>query len=378
MKNIDWKYVLKRVVTFFLIFIILSLLKCCKVHAASSYWYDSVEMNKGFSEAYYYDFTSDTNYSQVPLSNVPITNDYLNYSLLGTGPYGNNGKAFLFTTGQKLKTNYLYSLSLYACNNTNFNTVSASVYAGVNANYIWGTNLVYSTTQPVYMSQNYSQNPNTNYYITACEMFTSLFVPSVDSNYVAYKLKMTSGNPTETYFLGYNIKELGIYDVSLTNQIQSIINNSGFATSSSVQQVQSSVNQIEQEMADVDTSIQNQTATITNSDTTGANNQADSIINNAAFSDTSGIQTIINAPLNFIRGLGTTCQPISLQVPYLKNTTLTIPCIKTELNNHIPTLANWIRAVINGFIVYRILLDIVHIIHSSRNPDDDRLEVLDL
>lgn len=109
----------------------------------------------------------------------------------------------------------------------------------------------------------------------------------------------------------------------------------------------------------------------------GANSQVDDLLDNSNFADDSGIQSIVNAPLNFINSLSNTCSPINLTIPFIDEP-LQIPCIKQELSNHIPLVVPILSTAINGFIVYRILLDLVRIVKNSRNPDDDRIEVLDL
>ena len=139
---------------------------------------------------------------------------------------------------------------------------------------------------------------------------------------------------------------------------------------SDAQNTQSAINQ--------NTQAQNQTNGILNDDNvSGANAEVDSLLQNSAFQDTSGIQSIITAPLNFIQGLTNTCSPISLTIPYI-NSNVTIPCMKQELTNRVPTVVPVLSTVINGFVIYRILLDIVSIIKNSRDPEDDRIEVLDL
>lgn len=152
--------------------------------------------------------------------------------------------------------------------------------------------------------------------------------------------------------------------------MHNILNNSGLASASSVQEVQESIQEVKEELSSIDD-------TINNNNVDGANSQVDSLLNNSNFNDTSGIQSIINAPLNFINSLSNTCSPINLTIPYIDEP-VQIPCIKQELNTHIPLVVPVLSTAINGFIIYRILLDIVRIIKNARNPDDDRIEVLDL
>lgn len=172
-------------------------------------------------------------------------------------------------------------------------------------------------------------------------------------------------------FLQYN-SSYSIYLGNIVDYDSSIV--SDFNNSAGQKAIQSSI--------DYQTQVQHQdsvnTQNIINDDNvSGASSEVDSLINNAAFSDTSGINAIINAPLNFIQNLSSTCQPIQITIPYI-DTSVTIPCIYQTIATAMPGVAAILSVAINGFIIYRILLDIVSIVKSAREPDEDRIEVLDL
>lgn len=116
---------------------------------------------------------------------------------------------------------------------------------------------------------------------------------------------------------------------------------------------------------------------INNTDTTGSENALSSIINDPAFQDNTGINSIITLPVTMISSLSNSCQPINLTIPFL-NSSVELPCFRSVINQHMPLVANLIGIVVNGFILYRILIDIVGIVKSARNPDEDRLDVLEL
>lgn len=117
--------------------------------------------------------------------------------------------------------------------------------------------------------------------------------------------------------------------------------------------------------------------TLKDDDMSGGNQSADDFKDNTAFDDTTGIESIINLPLNFINSLSSSCQPLQLTLPWL-DYPFEIPCLGDLFISKVPLIANILKIVINGFIVYRILLGIVDLIHSAKNPDDDRIEVLEL
>ena len=127
----------------------------------------------------------------------------------------------------------------------------------------------------------------------------------------------------------------------------------------------------------INDSINNTNDTIKNDDVSGAESAADDLKNNEAFQDTSGLSSIISMPLTFVNSLTNKCEPIKLTIPYM-DADVSIPCMQSIITSNMPLLANLIKIVVNGFIVYKILLDIFAIVRSARNPEDDRIEVLDL
>ena len=127
--------------------------------------------------------------------------------------------------------------------------------------------------------------------------------------------------------------------------------------------------------------IKNNTEQIKNDikseNTSGAEGSADNLKNNSAFQDNTGLSGVISMPLTFVNSLTNTCQPINLNIPYM-DVDVTIPCMQSVITDKMPLLANLIKIIVNGFIVYRILLDIFQIVRNAKNPEDDRIEVLDL
>lgn len=123
--------------------------------------------------------------------------------------------------------------------------------------------------------------------------------------------------------------------------------------------------------------VNNVNNSINSTSTSGSESFLNDIVNDPAFQDTTGINSIITLPLNMISSLSNSCQPITLNIPFL-NVDVQIPCFRSVITNHMPLVANLISVVVNGFILYRIFIDIVGIIKSSRNPDEDRLDVLEL
>lgn len=91
-----------------------------------------------------------------------------------------------------------------------------------------------------------------------------------------------------------------------------------------------------------------------------------------------GLSGIITIPLNAIQGLiNSQCQPLIIPLPFTNNT-ITLPCMTEYYEEHIPVLYALIQTIIYGFMAYRILIDIFSMVKGFKDPDNDKIEVLDL
>lgn len=118
---------------------------------------------------------------------------------------------------------------------------------------------------------------------------------------------------------------------------------------------------------------------LNSSDVSGANSDLNKFTENDAFKDSTGILAIIQAPINMLNSLtSTTCSPLSLPLPFL-NVNLDIPCLSSIFSKYLSTeLLTLLKLAINGFLVYKILCSFAMDIHNYKDPDSDRLEVIDL
>lgn len=126
--------------------------------------------------------------------------------------------------------------------------------------------------------------------------------------------------------------------------------------------------------------IANQTiTTITDSNTTEANTTASNFFSNFTDTDNGGISSIITAPLQAISGLvSAQCVQIELPIPYLDNKTLILPCMSSIYQQHFGQLFTLYQTIIFGAIAYRMLVSLFMMIQGFKNPDDDKIEVVDL
>lgn len=91
-----------------------------------------------------------------------------------------------------------------------------------------------------------------------------------------------------------------------------------------------------------------------------------------------GLSEIITIPLNTITSLTSkTCQPLSIPIPKTgKNVSL--PCMTQVYQENIPSIFSIWQIVSFGIIAYFVSVDIFHLVKGFKDPDSDKVEVLDL
>lgn len=162
-----------------------------------------------------------------------------------------------------------------------------------------------------------------------------------------------------------NVNQQQVVD-AINNTNQSLINSINNANNQAHQDAQ----QAHQDSQDIKN-------TLTNDNVDGANSDLDNFKNSSTFSDSTGLQAILELPLNLVNSLSNTCQPISITIPWLDYTG-TIPCMSTIYSQHFNSLYSVVAVVVNAFFIYRILLKIYELVHNAKQPDEDKLEVIDL
>lgn len=179
----------------------------------------------------------------------------------------------------------------------------------------------------------------------------------------AYSTFVTDSNEAQQIVNGINgaLAQL-INQNTINSQITQNAINTG------LQNVTSAVQQQTQATQNINDSINNDN--VTTSD-------ADDFKNNQAFTDSTGLESVINLPLNMVNSLSNECQPIQIHIPYIE-TDATIPCMSTIYRSKFNSLYTLVKLVVNGFLVYRILLKVYELVHEAKQPDEDKLEVIEL
>lgn len=208
----------------------------------------------------------------------------------------------------------------------------------------------------------------------ACQPFYSKYVNSVDTYYhlVNYSCVDLDGS-VDMFEL--NLK--GPFQGPEYILVDHDFNITRFDDSSSA--INDSLNNINDSINSTNSKLDEVNGSINNSDVSGANSDLNNFTENELFKDNTGILAIIQAPINMLNSItSATCSPLSLPIPYL-NVNLDIPCLSTIFAKHISSeFLTLLKLAINGFIIYKVLCSLAMDIHNYKDPDSDKLEVLDL
>lgn len=91
-----------------------------------------------------------------------------------------------------------------------------------------------------------------------------------------------------------------------------------------------------------------------------------------------GLSQIITIPLNTIQSLTSkSCIPLNVPIPFT-NSNLTLPCMTEIYTTKFPSIYNLWKIVSFGIVAYLIAIDIFHIVKGFKDPESDKVEVLDL
>lgn len=119
--------------------------------------------------------------------------------------------------------------------------------------------------------------------------------------------------------------------------------------------------------------------TLNDDDTTDSTNKANEFFSGFT-TDTFGLTSIITAPLSLIGSItSSTCSPLSLNIPFLsKNNKLDLPCMSSIYQENFGSFLTIYQTVTFGIVAYWVCVRIFALVKGFKNPDEDKVEVLDL
>lgn len=306
------------------------------------------------------------------------------------------GTIGVFASNVIFDTNTLYSVRIAVCNaqsspkgvniSVGNNTETTTNYTYPVINYYGGYNGISGTPATYYTSQTGESYSAHDVGLKCISMF-GIIQPTHDGEYLGAQFTTSTTTSNLNYVLGYTVEPLGQVNNLSSSQVQSIVNNatSDLATSSSVSSVQRSVNEVKQEISGMkeeqkktNEELKKTNDTLNNDDVTDSTNKANEFFNGFS-TDTFGLTSIITAPLELIASItSSTCSPLGLQFPFVENKTLNLPCMSSIYQQHFGSFLTIYQTITFGIIAYWVCVRIFALVKDFKNPDTDKVEVLDL
>lgn len=116
---------------------------------------------------------------------------------------------------------------------------------------------------------------------------------------------------------------------------------------------------------------------LNNTDTTDAHNKGSNFFKN--YNENShGLSGIITAPLKFLQSLtGAKCTPLKFQLPFVHDE-VQLQCMKSIYKTHFGVFYTLWQTITTGLIAYTVCLNFYKKIRDLQNPNNDKIEVLNL
>lgn len=169
-------------------------------------------------------------------------------------------------------------------------------------------------------------------------------------------------------YFGNNITLIG--KDATSNDVSSAINKQTIEITDAINEQNKTQQETNQKIDDLNNNI-------TSSDTTEASNSADEFFSGFE-SDDFGLSSIITAPLNLIKSItSSTCTPIGFKAPFVDQK-VTLPCMNAIYREHFGSFLTIYQTITFGMIAYWVSVKIFFMVKGFKDPDSDRIEVLDL
>lgn len=164
-------------------------------------------------------------------------------------------------------------------------------------------------------------------------------------------------------------------NVNNNNQLKLILNNIMLNEGSSAKTYEKYGEICSNKIDDTNDKLDDLNGSLNDSNIDGSLNNAGGFFNNFSTSDHGGLSGIITAPLVAINQmLNTSCSPMTTT---FKGKELSLPC-GYEFWNKMGPIQDFINLVLGGLLCYQIIIKLYKLIEKIKNPEDDRLEVMNL
>lgn len=117
--------------------------------------------------------------------------------------------------------------------------------------------------------------------------------------------------------------------------------------------------------------------TIKDDNVDSSSNQGSSFFNDFNSGDEGSLTDIVSLPLEYVQHLNDTCKPFTIPTGKLGN--ISIPCLSSIWSStSFAGIINTASLIINGIICYKLLSSLFLFFKQLKDPDDDKVEVMNL
>lgn len=208
-------------------------------------------------------------------------------------------------------------------------------------------------------------NNSYNYtvYITGLKLFVADTIPTA----IQYQ---------KDYDGSFNSLQSSLNEVS---SMQSTLSNQQKELLEETKQQVAEQEKTNQKLDDVNSSIKETNDILSDDDTSESVNEANSFFSGFT-TDTFGLTSIITSPLTLIGSItSSTCSPLSLKVPFLEdNNSLNLPCMSSIYEENFGSFLTIYQTITFGITAYWVCVRIFALVKDFKNPEEDKIEVLDL
>lgn len=204
----------------------------------------------------------------------------------------------------------------------------------------------------------------------------------INSCYIdSSRYNMVSGNTSLTQLdplIVVTCNDVVLKNKNFSFSIYAIATNpSGVVAVSPISYKTSSTSEIIQQNEETNEQLQDMNDTINSDDTSESEDEATSFFDDFENED-HGLTGIITAPLRLINSLASSsCSPLTFPLPFV-DSQVSLPCMKPIYQEHFSSFLAIYQIITTGLIGYWISVKIFAHVKGFKNPEEDKVEVLDL
>ena len=353
MKSYDWKYIFKKVLIFFIIFVILSFFRSCKVNALTV-----DDMSYG-SKVYFLDFRGGQWGKNYNIVTPNFGTEYMvYYQTMTSATYGIGAGVYLenaLIPSNTYRVTYLWAVPTGGCSIYDWNQFGVLNNLSDSGQQNLASRQVPSIDEGLL---EFDENITLN----VC-VYSATFVPDTIGSALVLPMKSRTSTTEAFVFWGFVLEDAGNGLV-----LQSTINDNFNSIRTQNQTIINQNTQINNSINDVNDSINDDS--VDSADSKASEWASKSLSTNAVANMVTMPITLLQAYLN---GLNGSCSSFSLGSLY--DHELTLPCI--NLSSYFgSTLWGVIDILFSGFMIYALGKKFVKIFNDFTNLRDNQVDEL--